>query len=380
VIKGVTGLNLDQKSSINELVNLNEVHVQDRRALTVLAGCHTLAVADNQLVGDPIEKQAFEGIGYKHDGRKTSYHQGNQGPKILQIKRFLFESALKRMSSIVQTEDSKSSGTEFKVLSKGAPEVIKKFLRTVPSNYDQCYLKHVKNGARVLALAYKTLNRAPIEQLTAIKREEAESDLTFCGFIVSECPLKPDTARVITELKDSRHMVKMITGDNQLTAAYIGKELKFGSTDSSLFASASVDSLISWFDQDDKLVSKTSSAAEVHALALKHQLCINGDTLDVISTSKEISTIVKAIHVFSRTSPNQKDFIVGMLNKEGHVTMMCGDGTNDVGSLKRANIGLAIVNNKDPSKADKTKRKTMSMWLKPADLQGLNPQQAREKQ
>jgi hypothetical protein len=74
VIKGVTGLNLDQKSSINELVNLNEVHVQDRRALTVLAGCHTLAVADNQLVGDPIEKQAFEGIGYKHDGRKTSYH------------------------------------------------------------------------------------------------------------------------------------------------------------------------------------------------------------------------------------------------------------------------------------------------------------------
>ena len=56
--------------------------------------------------------------------------------------------------------------------------------------------------------------------------------------------------------------------------------------------------------------------------------------------------------------------------------MMCGDGTNDVGSLKRANIGLAIVNNKDPSKEDKTKRKTMSMWLKPAELQGLTTAQA----
>jgi len=54
--------------------------------------------------------------------------------------------------------------------------------------------------------------------------------------------------------------------------------------------------------------------------------------------------------------------------------MMCGDGTNDVGSLKRANIGLAIINNKDPSKEDKKKRKTMSMWLKPADLAGLTPQ------
>ena len=60
------------------------------------------------------------------------------------------------------------------------------------------------------------------------------------------------------------------------------------------------------------------------------------------------------------------------LNKEGFTTMMCGDGTNDVGSLKRADVGLAIVNNKDPSKDDKKKRKTMSMWLKPAELQGLS--------
>ncbi len=103
-------------------------------------------------------------------------------------------------------------------------------------------------------------------------------------------------------------------------------------------------------------------------------LCINGDILDVVSTNTEIGKILKHIHVFSRTSPNQKDFIVGMLNKEGHITMMCGDGTNDVGSLKRANIGLAIINNKDPSKEDKKKRKTMAMWLKPADLAGLTPQ------
>jgi cation-transporting ATPase 13A1 len=78
--------------------------------------------------------------------------------------------------------------------------------------------------------------------------------------------------------------------------------------------------------------------------------------------------MVKYIHIFSRTSPNQKDFIVSMLNKEGHITMMCGDGTNDVGSLKRAHIGLAIVNNKEPSRELKVKRKTMSMWIKPSEL------------
>lgn len=49
----------------------------------VLGGCHTLAMADKQLVGDPIEKQAFEGIGWKHDGRYTSSPSGQATPKLL---------------------------------------------------------------------------------------------------------------------------------------------------------------------------------------------------------------------------------------------------------------------------------------------------------
>lgn len=54
---------------------------------------------------------------------------------------------------------------------------------------------------------------------------------------------------------------------------------------------------------------------------------------------------------------------------------MCGDGTNDVGSLKRADVGLAIVNNKEPSKEDKQKRKAMSPWVKPEVLKGKSWQE-----
>ena len=52
---------------------------------------------------------------------------------------------------------------------------------------------------------------------------------------------------------------------------------------------------------------------------------------------------------------------------------MCGDGTNDVGSLKRANVGLAIVNNPDMTKEQKAERKKLSMWPDKKKMVGMTP-------
>lgn len=79
------------------------------------------------------------------------------------------------------------------VLAKGAPEILNKFMANKPSDYDQTYLKHVKEGSRVLALAYKHVSKMSQQEINSYTREEAECDLQFCGFIVAECPLKDDT-------------------------------------------------------------------------------------------------------------------------------------------------------------------------------------------
>ena len=119
------------------------------------------------------------------------------------------------------------------MLCKGAPEIIKKLLKVVPEGYDKCFRSYVERGCRVLALASKDLDKSlSHSQMT---REEAESDLKFAGFFVLGSQLKPDTKKVINILRKAQYKVKIITGDNCLTAAYIGKVLHLSRSSKALF-------------------------------------------------------------------------------------------------------------------------------------------------
>ncbi|CAB1113837.1 unnamed protein product [Ectocarpus sp. CCAP 1310/34] len=64
--------------------------------------------------------------------------------------------------------------------------------------------------------------------------------------------------------------------------------------------------------------------------------------------SSALSALCSHATVFARVSPAQKELIIGELNASGHTTVMCGDGTNDVGALRRAHVGnvmwISIVN------------------------------------
>jgi magnesium-transporting ATPase (P-type) len=56
-----------------------------------------------------------------------------------------------------------------------------------------------------------------------------------------------------------------------------------------------------------------------------------------------LRTICPMVSVFARCAPRQKEAIIVALNASGCFTLMCGDGTNDVGALKQAHVGISII-------------------------------------
>jgi hypothetical protein len=75
VIKGLAGIEGTPKG---ELLLLDQVSGKSRDALLVIGGAHTLAIAEEIIIGDPLEKQAFEGIKFKQalDGTRVSSGPG----------------------------------------------------------------------------------------------------------------------------------------------------------------------------------------------------------------------------------------------------------------------------------------------------------------
>ncbi|ETV94386.1 hypothetical protein, variant 1 [Aphanomyces invadans] len=323
----------------------------------ILAGCHSLMALDGKVVGDPLETTIMSHV-------KWSLRPGDvmlphlsfvPGPKSMKIvHRYAFSAELKRMSSIVVLGSStESDSLGVKLLSKGAPEVMESLFASIPDYYTRVYKHYALKGCRVLALGSKALSTRDLQRLKTIARSEMEKNLEFGGFLVLDCPVKHDTTDVIQELKTSKHVLVMITGDNALTALDVAKQIQLASHLNTLILQPSKtkeDALV-WVDpRFDKASTKQlpfeSNQETMASLAASTNLCVTGDALTLL-TPAQLQLVVRHACVFARTSPSQKEAILDALNQCGFVTAMCGDGTNDVGALKRAHVGISIINNPD---------------------------------
>ncbi|XP_042733189.1 calcium-transporting ATPase type 2C member 2 isoform X2 [Lagopus leucura] len=126
--------------------------------------------------------------------------------------------------------------------------------------------------------------------------------LTFLGLVGIIDPPRAGVKEAVQVLVESGVSVKMITGDALETAVAIGQNI--GLCNGKLKA-------------------------------------MSGEELDQVAES-ELSSTVKNISIFFRTSPKHKLKIIKALQRAGAVVSMTGDGVNDAVALKSADIGIAM--------------------------------------
>ena len=305
----------------------------------------------------------------------------------MQVKigqRHHFASSLGRMSVVAHVKGYRSVSTEgastedcVMVLVKGSPESIGPLLVASgkPAWFEATYTHLAEQGLRVLALAYrKHASANPAAELAAFSkqpRDAVECNLTFCGFLAFGCAVRKDSASVIRSLRESAHTTIMLTGDAPLTALHVASEVGMtGTVDKpgvpaappliltySPPKGAAVDdeaaARIEHFDWRPALSSDGAATATPTPFSLAgvaglrkagHDLLVTGKTFSMLAEVCEgIWGVADAFTVYARMSPEGKERVVRALKDRGISTLMCGDGGNDVGALKAADVGVSLL-------------------------------------
>lgn len=332
-----------------------------------LASCQSLTWIEGKLIGDPLDLKMFESTGWvleepevndssKYDLLAPSVVrpvEDYQNKEVGILRQFTFSSSLQRMSVVVR----QINGTQFELYSKGSPEMIASLCdpTTLPSDFSSILQFYTEKGYRVLGLAYRPLTSLNYHKVQRASREDLEKNLTFLGLLVMGNMLKPETTEVIQTLTKANIRCVMVTGDNMLTALSVAREC-------SMIQPWHKVKLVEIDNQSPpsdnsipKIIFKTANRShetsdpvnlKMHSFEDKERthIAITGKTFHVLR--EHYPTLLKQIAVrgtvFSRMSPEQKQYLIELLQEIGYYVAMCGDGANDCGALKAGIFNVSI--------------------------------------
>jgi H+-transporting ATPase len=208
--------------------------------------------------------------------------------KIVEFKPF--DPVLKRTEAMVIDP----SGNQFKV-SKGAPQVMLSLMSkkaSIDYKVDNYINAFAERGYRALGVA----------------KTDRQGNWQFVGLFAIYDPPRDDSLATVKAAQSMGVRVKMVTGDHIAIAKEIAHEVGLGTN----------------------LVSA-------------------GSFLD--ATDPEAQRIVEHADGFAQVFPEHKYHIVELLQGEGHIVGMTGDGVNDAPALKKADSGIAVAGATDAARS-----------------------------
>ncbi len=222
------------------------------------------------------------------------YHAMRAEAEVLHV--YPFSSETKNMTTVLR------AGTNCAVYTKGSPEKILSFCQ-MPEDARQHIeaeiMSYQQKSCRVIAFAHKTMSECPD---FAAERELVEAQLVFDGFVAITDPLRADVADAVRRARSAGIDLKILTGDNIVTATAIAQELE--------------------------ILDDTHVAVEAH-------------TIEELS-DEELQRELPHIRVIARSTPTVKMRVVNALKALGNVVAVTGDGINDAPALKNADVGIAM--------------------------------------
>ncbi len=243
--------------------------------------------------GDPTEVALIDWLTEKEiENVRKRY------PRIAEIP---FTSESKRMSTV------HIDGEKHLAITKGAVEVVLGLCSAIAfegsersiTEQDRTRILEVTeelaaSGLRILAVAHKELEKEPQSE------DEIEKGLTFLGLVCLKDPLRPEVLDAVEKCRSAGIRPVMITGDHQITAYAIARELGFPE-------------------------GRVLTSSELERIE-----------------EEELSRVIEEVSIFARINPLDKLRIVEAFQKKNEVVAMTGDGVNDAPALKRSDIGVAM--------------------------------------
>lgn len=201
-----------------------------------------------------------------------------------------FSSERKKMSVVIEKDGV------FIELLKGAPEVVFNHCNLDDSAKNGINIKmdqKRKRAERVICFAHKII----------IKEDEREgNDFIFDGFMSVKDPIRPEVREAVLDCKSAGIAVKILTGDNILTAFSIAEELGVANN-----------------------INQVVNATEIEKLS-----------------DSALKKVLPKITVIARSTPSVKLRVVKLLKELGEVVAVTGDGVNDAPAIKNADVGIAM--------------------------------------
>lgn len=164
-----------------------------------------------------------------------------------------------------------------------------------------------EKACRVIGFAHRIFSETDMpEGMDAAYFEEnrraIESELIFDGFAAISDPLRSEVYEAVRKCRAAGISLKMLTGDNIVTARAIADELHMMENG-----------------------CRAVEAGEIEEM-----------------TDEELERELSDISVIARSTPGIKMRVVNALKAAGNVVAVTGDGINDAPAIKNADVGIAM--------------------------------------